>query len=251
MGPHRGAAYRPSLWRKATLCPVHKAGPANCAASFRLIFIKAQLGLTQRWLNTVRQFIQPRQSGYIRGTEDAHLLLREICAEANCNSARVMDDFQKAFLWACRGDLLCALADGPHVKRLGLFANILHSNRVTIWHSGHNETVILSGIPEGGSLGPFWVPMNCCWTHLRVRSLVEFGPARGPATPRLVATRKNILNSSKPNALLPSSELPGAQPDLEASALQAMNDALEACCHSSRRRPDPSGLQQSGRAALS
>ena len=35
---------------------------------------------------------------------------------------------------------------------------------------------------------------------------------------------KNILNSSNPDALLPSSELLAVQPDLEASALQAMND---------------------------
>ena len=245
-----GAAYRPSLWRKATLCPVHKAGPANCAASFRLIFVKAQLGLmqeallTQRWLNTVRKFIQPCQSGYIRGTEDAHLLLHEICAEAKLQQRPlwlVMGDFQKAFPRVCRDDLLCALADGPHVNGqcLGLFADILHSDRVTIWHSGYSETVIMSGIPEGGSLGPFGYPVLL---DTLVREILADGgglgvgwripvawqgrvwSGTGTSNPSLVAMLKNILNSSNPDAWLPSSELLAVQPDLEASALQAMND---------------------------
>ena len=104
-----GAAYRPHLWRKSALCPVHKTGPANLAASFRLIFVKTQLGLMQEallaqcWLSTVRNHIQPCQSGYIRSIDDAHLLLHEACAEAM---------FQHRPLWFVMGDF--------HFRRLSL-----------------------------------------------------------------------------------------------------------------------------------
>ena len=130
--------------------PCAKAGPANLAASFRLIFVKTQLKLmqeallTQRWLSTVRNHIQPCQS-----IDDAHLLLHESCAEAMFQHRPlwfVAGDFQKAFPRVCRQDLLCAVADGPGVRgrSVRLLADILKSDSVLVWYSGVSQTTITS-----------------------------------------------------------------------------------------------------------
>ena len=245
-----GAAYRPSLWRKAALCPVHKSGPANLAASFRLIFVKVQMGLmqeallTQRWLSRTRQHTLPCQSGYVRGVEDAHLLLHEICAEAILQRRAlwfVMGDFRKAFPNVCREDLLCTLAEGPRVNGqcLKLLASILKHDTVVIWHSGYSEVTITQGIPEGGTLGPFGYPVlldtlvrellahNCGlgvgWVIPRVWQGRHWC-GLGQPNPVLVDRLKSALRAPDPDGLLPSSALLSANPNLEASALQALND---------------------------
>ncbi|OLP92937.1 hypothetical protein AK812_SmicGene25199 [Symbiodinium microadriaticum] len=245
-----GAAHRPSLWRKAALCPVHKSGPANLAASFRLIFVKVQMGLlqeallTQRWLTRTRAHIQPCQSGYVRGVEDAHLLLHEVSAEAIYQQRAlwtVMGDFRKAFPSVCREDLVCTLADGPHVNGqcLKLLADILRHDTVVIWHSGYSEATVSQGIPEGGTLGPFGYPVlldtlvrellahNC---GLGVGWVIpdvwkgRLWSGLGQPDPALVALLMSALRSASPNALLPSAKLLDENPNLEASALQALND---------------------------
>ena len=68
-----------------------------------------------------------------------------------------MGDFRKAFPSVCREDLVCTLADGPHVNGqcLKLLADILRHDTVVIWHSGYSEATVSQGIPEGGTLGPF------------------------------------------------------------------------------------------------
>ena len=79
-----GLVHRPSLWRAASLCPIHKKGKSAEVDNFRLIFIKAQMGLlqeallTQRWLRKVQQNVLPCQSGFVRGVEDAWLLLHNL-----------------------------------------------------------------------------------------------------------------------------------------------------------------------------
>ena len=245
-----GAAHRPSLWRKAALCPVHKSGPANLAASFRLIFVKVQMGLlqeallTQRWLTRTCAHIQPCQSGYVRGVEDAHLLLHEVSAEAIYQQRAlwtVMGDFRKAFPSVCREDLVCTLADGPHVNGqcLKLLADILRHDTVVIWHSGYSEATVSQGIPEGGTLGPFGYPVlldtlvrellahNC---GLGVGWVIpdvwkgRLWSGLGQPDPALVALLMSALRSASPNALLPSAKLLDENPNLEASALQALND---------------------------
>lgn len=245
-----GAAFRPSLWRQAALCPVHKAGPACLASSFRLIFVKVQLGLmqeallTQRWLTATRRFIQPCQSGYIRGVDDAHLLLHEVSAEALHQHRPlwfVLGDFQKAFPRVCRHDLLCALADGPHVNGhcLGLLGDILKEDHVVVWYSGFSDTIITSGIPEGGCIGPFGYPV---FLDSLVREILAEGgglgvgwrippvwqgrvwSGHGNHNPALVSMLKGVLQHGD-SALLPSIALLDDDPDLEASALQALNDS--------------------------
>ena len=238
------------MWRKSALCPVHKTGPANLAASFRLIFVKTQLGLmqeallTQRWLSTVRNHIQPCQSGYIRSIDDAHLLLHEACAEAMFQHRPlwfVMGDFQKAFPRVCRQDLLCALADGPGVRgpSLRLLADILKSDSVLVWYSGVSQTTITSGIPEGGSLGPFAYPV---FLDSLVRRILASGGGLGVGWPipeawkhrcwsgigtpdhTLVSSLKLLLSAGGHMGLLPSATLLDENFVLEASALQALND---------------------------
>eukprot|EP00959_Pyramimonas_sp_CCMP1952_P156556 3274147-Pyramimonas_sp.AAC.1 len=68
--------------------------------------IKAQLGLLQegvlcnRLRPIVRAAITPGQSGYIRDTGDAHLLLHELVAEAEHHGRPLIalfGDLQKAF----------------------------------------------------------------------------------------------------------------------------------------------------------
>ena len=242
-----GAAHRPSLWRAAALCPLHKKGSAAEISSFRLIFNKAQMGLvqealfTQRWLLRVRSFVMPCQSGYVRGADDAWLLLHETCAEALSQHRPiwlVLGDFRKAFPSVIREDLLHSLADGPGVSgdSLLLCASILKQDSVLVWHSGLSEVTVSSGIPEGGTLGPLAYP---CLLDSLVRELlakecgvgleVTVPPAwshmcwkgQGSPSPHLV---QDLKASIQLGHQLPSTEALQADATLEASALRAIND---------------------------
>ena len=242
-----GLAHKPSLWRSASLCPIHKKGNPAEVENFRLIFIKAQMGLlqetllTQRWLGAVRQYVLPCQSGFVRGVEDAWLLLHETCAEAASQGRplwTVMGDFRKAFPSVIRQDLLHSLADGPGVcgDSLLLLNSILQKDIVSIWLSGQSEVSVTSGIPEGGTIGPFAYPVLLdslvrellaaeCGVGLQV-SIPDAWTSmqwRGQGSP--CQETVNILKAAiQRGTLLPTPTLLQADPTLEASALKALSD---------------------------
>ena len=68
-----------------------------------------------------------------------------------------LGDFQKAFPRTDPSDLLVLLHNGP-VIRHGAFALLVLEDtmlwdRLKIWLSGDNSTIVRNGLPEGGSLG--------------------------------------------------------------------------------------------------
>ena len=95
-----------SAWRLSTLLAVYKSGNPRWHQSFRLIFVKAQMGLLQEGLIETRlkpfilNYLRPCQSGYFRGIQDPHMVLHEVYHLANLFHRAVwlvMGDFQKAF----------------------------------------------------------------------------------------------------------------------------------------------------------
>ena len=108
-------AYRPGLWRCSVLLAVLKAGNPRWHASFRLIFVKVQLGLLQETLLSKRlkqiigRYLMPCQSGYWKGVEDPHLVLHTVStmAKQECRQLwLVLGDCMKAFL--ASGGTICS-----------------------------------------------------------------------------------------------------------------------------------------------
>ena len=118
-GPN-GAAYRPRLWRAALVVPLLKNGDPFIQTSFRLIMVKAQMGLIQegllseRLLERIQCSLERGQSGYVRGVQDPHLLLHEILSESRRFRRDVWllpGDFVKAFPLTWREDLLNQISE--------------------------------------------------------------------------------------------------------------------------------------------
>ena len=76
-------ACRPQLWRDVCLDTTYKKGPASWVTSFRMLSVRAQMGLLQeamvsdRLRPNIRSFLCHGQSGYHRDVEDATFV--------NCN----------------------------------------------------------------------------------------------------------------------------------------------------------------------
>jgi len=211
-----------------------------------MIFVKIQMGLLQEVLLAKRvkgdifAYIMPCQSGYQKGVESPHFVLHEVAAMAKVQGRQlwlVLGDFKKAFPRVWRNHLLLLLNKGPRVLdgAFALLASILESDVAHVWLGGRSSVVVVEGIPEGGSLGP--LTYNLLPDTL-VRRLVDGGHGfgivssvplawkgrhwSGQGTPvdTTVAVIRSVLRGG---GNLPSSELLGANPDLEASALRAMD----------------------------
>ena len=120
---------------------------------------------------------------------------------------------------------------------LTLLADIVKSDCVLVWYI--SQTVITSGVPEGGSIGPFGYPVLLD-TFVREILANEDGlgigwqipepwhgrswTGAGCADPALTSMLKRLLASGEGSDLLPTSSVLDANPILEASALQAVND---------------------------
>lgn len=239
-------ACRPSLWRQACMDTTHKNGPGSCITSFRLLTVRAQMGLLQegvlasRLRPNINGHLCPGQSGYIRDVEDPMLALHELVAVLT-HSGRMLwaclGDFKQAFPRTDRSDLLVLMYNGPLIRQ-GAFAlldDILEYDLLRVWLSGASSTVLRNGLPEGGSLGSlmyttlpddllrsllgagFGVGVNisvpCCWHgHVWVCS--------GTHIDALVDLLVTALRS---NSRLPSEALLSAWPALEASAARALD----------------------------
>ena len=158
-------AFRPELWRGSTLLAVFKNGNPRLHESFRLVFVKAQMGLLQEALAAARLksrifgFLRGCQSGYSKGVDDPHLVMHELSWVARAENRTiwsVMGDFKKAFPRTWRELLLVLLGQGPQVHdgMFELLANCLESDLVHVWCSGQSVITVVQGVPEGGSLGP-------------------------------------------------------------------------------------------------
>ena len=142
--------------------------------NFRFLFVRAQMGLLQEGLLTrrlcpaLRAEITAGQSGYVRGTEDPHLLLFELqsirVALGMCLWA-TFGDYVKAFPRTWRADLLdMVLSDGhTHGGAMALLGDMLSGDVLHIWLSGSSVVDVFAGLPEGGTLGPALYPG--CLSH--------------------------------------------------------------------------------------
>ena len=103
----------------------------------------------------IADFIHKCQSGYIRGIQDPHLVLHELCSLAGAIHRAVwltMGDFRKAFPRVWRELLLQLLHKevGIGGGMFELLANILEYDKVCVWLSGASQVRVVQGIPEGG-----------------------------------------------------------------------------------------------------
>ena len=244
-GPGKLAS-RPQLWRWAVLFTRFKKGDPLLAEAYRLIFIKAQMGLLQESLLTSR--IQPDvfhclwegQSGFMYGVEEAQCLLLEWCAEALRTGRSlwaVMGDFIKAFPRAWREHLSLLLADRRAITGgcLELLCSIMEEDTVHIWHSGTSSVPIAQGIPEGGTIG------TTCYTSIPdvfVRQLLAMGHGVGlpVVVPEMwsgirwagmgcpdMTVAWDLAARIKAGQSLPAAEALVGSEVLEASALKAMD----------------------------
>ena len=202
--------------------------------------------------------------------KDAHLLLHETTAVLQLSGRclwQAMGDFVKAFPQTWRADLLLLLSDGPGVRggALVLLHNIFAADVVHVWLSGEGKVEIKRGIPEGGTLGCLayttlpdslvralleadWgvgidVEMPRCW---------QCHKWRGSGSPdgALVASLRRALRDRSGPPSLPSQELLETWPDLEASALRALDLEASTRLVAVLHADDPVFLASS-RAALS
>ena len=169
LGPG-GLALRPRLWRGANAVTRYKEGPPDEGESYRLIMVRAQLGLLQEGLlfqrlqGPLRDRITQGQSGYIRDVGDAHLLLHELTAaaiQARKTIIAVFGDLQKAFPRTWREGLLLNLHEFGGVRdgAFALLRSILEEDCVHINHNGCAVVWVQQGVPEGGSMGPLAFPL--------------------------------------------------------------------------------------------
>ena len=163
-------AMRPRLWRYAALFVLYKKGDPSLVGNFRMLFVKAQMGLLQegllfrRVIPQIRSFCRPPQSGFVRSVEDTLLLLHETAADAADNLRALwvlFADQVKAFPRTWRADILEEAATGPRIRdgALALLGSILDHDSVCIWLSGDSVVTVTQGIPEGGCIGPMAYPL--------------------------------------------------------------------------------------------
>ena len=262
-------AYRPQLWRGAALSVRYKSSNPRFHRSWRMIFVKVQLGLLQEGIAARRlktdifSYIRPCQSGYIKGVDDPQLVLHEMCSRAQHANRRIwyiMGDFIKAFPRVWRALMLDLLHTGPkvHDGMFELMASMLESDSVHIWLSGRSVVLVTQGIPEGGSLGPL------CYNLLPddlVRRLEAQGLGFGVDANIPAAWRShtwagdgvpdygivaNLRAKLRAGVDLPPAGLLALWPDLEASASRALDleSSLRVPCLFHADDPSSSGRQR-------
>ena len=123
------------------------------------------MGLLQEGLITVRchdtlwSSISVGQSRYNQGTEDPILLLHELTAcriSLSLGTWLAMGDFARAFPRTDRSDLLDLVADDGNITSgvLALLGDMLKGDALRVWLSGTSGIPVVTGLPEGGTLGP-------------------------------------------------------------------------------------------------
>jgi hypothetical protein len=230
------------------------------------------MGLLQEGIHKERIFpeivaeITPGQSGYIRGTDDAILLLHEVLAlrySLGLATWYILGDFERAFPRVWRSDLLDMLGDDGRITggALALIGDIFTGDILHVWLSGASTVPVNTGLPEGGSLGP---PLYLRLPESLVRQLLAKGhgvgllnsipPAwqghswsgAGSPVPYLVA---DLVHALRTGAALPSATMLMAWPALEASAARALDSVSKFRLVAIFQADDPI-LMASSRGAL-
>jgi hypothetical protein len=239
-------ASRPGAWREGCMDTAFKRGPGGLLSSYRLLTVRAQMGLLQeavlatRIRPTIQQSLCPGQSGYIRDVEDPMLMLHELVSMMILMKRMLwlcMGDFEKAFPRTDRSDLLVLLFNGPRIRdgAFALLEDIMAWDKIRVWLSGCSSTTLHNGLPEGGSLGSL---LYTTLPDALVRALLRAGfgvginfqmPAAwtthvwtcaGTPVPGLVAS---LVDALKSGGRLPSCALLRAWPALEASGARALD----------------------------
>ena len=238
-------ALRPDRWRFAVLGLTHEKGCAENVENWRFLFIRSQAGLWQEAClrDVVRPGIldsrKPGQSGYVRGVEDAILWLHELAAAARA-SGRCMwillCDLIRAFASTYRKDLLCMLHDISGVRdgSFLLLDSFLGHDSIVVRQGGHSVIIVEEGLPEGGTLGPLTYPLvpdslarrlsdaNCGVGMSFLCPDVWSGRQWNGAGTPVDSWVNELLVGYRLGARLPSFNDLSASPDLEASALRAL-----------------------------
>ena len=239
-------ALRPSLWRWASLGTTYKKGDVHDCSSWRLLFIRSQMGLLQEGLLAIH--LRPAiwgslcegQSGYMRSTDDPLMVLHDLSMDAlSCGRCffAVLGDFEKAFPSTWREDILCLAAKCPGVAGgvLHLLGDALAWDAVHVLLAGSGVINICQGLPEGGCLGPILYTLlpdslarilaqESCGVAMQpgIPLLWQGHQWSGQGTPRDDWTRR-ILHSLPQGPDLPSCAALRRQQDLEASAARALD----------------------------
>ena len=261
-------AFRPQRWKYAFLWTKHKKKSAYDIENFRRLWIRVQMGLLQEAVLAAR--IKPSicralvagQSGYVRDVADPHLILHELMATA-LQLGRpiflVLGDFQQAFPNTWREVLLMLLQQNVHVDGGAylLLHAMLTEDLVLLAFSGTSIIRVLQGIPEGGVIGPllynclpdsllrmlegnhcgistsFCIP--ACWSHME-------WSGHGTPVDKAVSWLTDCIRA---NTALPDVDTLLLSPNLEASALRAMDLCDTLRTHTLIHADDPVFLSSS------
>ena len=226
--------------------PKHKGGTVLDLDNWRQLEISSQFALLQECLvvsrlqSSVRTYMQPLQSGYVRDCSDAHLFIHELIAGAREQKRPawcVTADVWKAFPRTWRDLYLDRLVHGVGISCgcSALVASVLERDDILVTSGGMSVVSAYEGIPEGGKLGPFGF---CLVPDDLARVLQEKGfgmgltinipfvwkehswQGTGTPIPELVEKLLTALNNS---GQLPRPEVLTMHPNLEASALRALD----------------------------
>ena len=245
-GPARWSL-RPTIWRWSSLGTAFKRGSVSEFSSWRLLFVRSQMGLLQEGVLALQlrpavwSHLLEGQSGYIRSSDDPVLALSELRQLAVASQNRcifaLMGDFQKAFPSCWRDDIIQLAAQCPLLAggTLHLLGDILDSDLVSVGLGGFSVFSIVESLPEGGCLGPILYPLipdslsrkllqeSCgvaifptlpsVWSHHQ-------WSGQGVPQPAMVGY---ILDALRAQGQLPDSACLQMHPDLEASAARALD----------------------------
>ncbi|CAE7431354.1 unnamed protein product, partial [Symbiodinium sp. CCMP2456] len=208
-GPAR-FALRPTLWRWSSLGTAFKKGPATEFSSWRLLFVRSQMGLLQEGVLALRlrpaiwSHLLEGQSGYIRSSEDPVLALTELRQLAVASQHRcvfvLMGDFEKAFPSCWRNDILHLAAECPLLSGGPLLYPLIPNSLTRVLL--HEKC----GVALDAALPKEWKDHQ--WS--------------GQGVPQMSLVAR-ILEALHTDAQLPSSSALQAYPDLEASAARALD----------------------------
>ena len=228
--------------------PAPQRGPVDLSSSFRLIMVKAQLGLIQesvvhrRLFGHLQDSVLPGQSGYVRDVGDAHLALHELAAAAAAQGRPlwvIFSDLQKAFPRTWREGLLHRLREQAGVSdgMLALLGSMFEKDIIHVNFNGVETVPVTQGIAEGGTVGPLTFPSYMdtlaqdllvagCGAGVGIRMPPAWSGHRwaGTGEPSQGQTM-HLLHALATRAPLPPPKALLQDPTLEASALAALDAA--------------------------
>ena len=161
---------RPQSWGITRQVALFKKGDVDVYKSWRNIMINTQMGLLMerlfwnRVVGEVRQALGKYQTGYVHRCEYHALAFHEVAASRlwlGVGMVALLGDLVGAFPKAWR-ELIVVLAKveaGINGSLLVLLREFLKHTAVEVAYSGKSTVPTVSGLPEGGMLGPLCYPL--------------------------------------------------------------------------------------------